>query len=59
MEATEDIEDCLRQLKFKLNDDIAEHISVADAQARRWLIPSPQPDTTDQEQLEELEGRKS
>ena len=43
------------KLKFKLNNDIAEHVSVADALARRWLIPSLQPDMTDQEQLEELE----
>ena len=28
---------------------------MADTLARRWLIPSPQPDMTDQEQLEELE----
>ena len=32
--------DIAEQLKFKLNDDIAEHISVADALARRWLTPA-------------------
>ena len=45
----------LRQLKFQLTDDIAEHISKADALVRRWLIPPLNPDDTDEERLERLE----
>ena len=45
----------LRQMRFKIDDDIAEHVSRVDALVKRWLIPVSKPDLSDKERLEELE----
>ena len=45
----------LRQMRFKIDDDIAEHVLRVDALVKRWLIPVSKPDLSDKERLEELE----
>ena len=45
----------LRQMRFKIDNDIAEHVSRVDALVKRWLIPFSKPDLSDEKQLEELE----
>ena len=45
----------LRQMRFKIDDDIAEHVSRVDTLVKRWLIPVSKPDVSDKERLEELE----
>ena len=42
-------------MRFKIDNDIAEHVSRVDALVKRWLIPISNPDLTDKERLEELE----
>ena len=42
-------------MRFKIDNDIVEHVSRVDALVKRWPIPVSKPDLSDKEQLEELE----
>ena len=39
----------LRQMRFKIDNDIAEHVSRVDALVKRWLILVSNPDLSDKE----------
>ena len=42
-------------MRFKIDNDITEHVLRVDALVKRWLILVSNPDLSDKERLEELE----